>query len=244
MRRSEKIMNKYQPRDFKWRHFHGEVIMQCVRWYCKYGISYRDLEEMMTERGLTIDHTTVYRWVQHYAPELKKRLEWHKKRYASRWHLDETYVKVKGEWKYLYRAIDECGNTIDFYLSHRRNAIAEKRLLKKLINSNPTCDVSVINTDKNPAYNQAIKELKKEGNLAPHVSHLQIKCRNNRLEADHGKLKRLINPVRGFQSMKTAYAPIKGFEVMRMFKKGQFNCWMYVNRNEVSFINEQFGLYS
>ena len=237
-------MNKYQPTDFKWRHFHGEVIMQCVRWYCKYGISYRDLEEMMTERGLTIDHTTVYRWVQHYAPELKKRLEWHKKRYASRWHLDETYVKVKGEWKYLYRAIDECGNTIDFYLSHRRNAIAAKRFLKKLINSNPTCDVSVINTDKNPAYNQAIKELKKEGNLAPHVSHLQIKYRNNRLEADHGKLKRLINPVRGFQSMKTAYATIKGFEVMRMFKKGQFNCWMYGNRNEVSFINEQFGLYS
>ncbi|CDZ76649.1 Transposase IS66 family protein [Legionella massiliensis] len=110
-------MDKYQPRDFKWRHFHGEVIMQCVRWYCKYGISYRDLEEMMKERGLEIAHTTVYRWVQHYAPELKKRLEWYKKRYSNRWHLDETYIRVKGEWKYLYRAIDERGNTIDFYLS-------------------------------------------------------------------------------------------------------------------------------
>jgi len=87
-------MDKYQPADFKWRHFHGEVIMQCVRWYCKYGISYRDLEEMMTERGLTIHHTTVYRWVQHYAPELKKRLEWHKKRYASRWHLYPFNLKV------------------------------------------------------------------------------------------------------------------------------------------------------
>ena len=93
-------------------------------------------------------------------------------------------------------------------------------------------------------YNQAIKELKQEGILSPHVNHLQIKYRNNRLEADHGKLKRLINPARGFQSMKTAYATIKGFEVMRMFKKGQFNCWMYGNRNEISFINEQFGLYS
>ncbi|KTD57000.1 transposase [Legionella santicrucis] len=151
---------------------------------------------------------------------------------------------MKGEWKYLYRAIDERGNTIDFYLSHRRNAIAAKRFLKKLIKSNPTCDVSVINTDKNPAYNQAIKELKQEGNLSPHVSHLQIKYRNNRLEADHGKLKRLINPVRGFYSMKTAYATIKGFEIMRMFKKGQFDIWMYGNRNEVSFINELFGLYS
>ena len=101
-----------------------------------------------------------------------------------------------------------------------------------------------INTDKNPAYGQAIKELKQEGNLASNVRHLQIKYRNNRLEADHGKLKHLINPVRGFQSMKTPYATIKGFEIMRMFKKGQFNMAMYGTRNEVSFINEQFGIYS
>ena len=86
-------MNKYQSIAFKWRHFHGEVIMQCVRWYCKYGISYRDLEEMMTERGLTIDNTTAYRWVQHSAPELKKRLEWYKKRHSSRWHLDESVLQ-------------------------------------------------------------------------------------------------------------------------------------------------------
>ncbi len=145
----------------------------------EYGISYRDLEEMMAERRMTIDHTTVYRWVQHYAPELKKRLDWYKKRYARRWHLDETYIRVKGEWKNLYRAIDEQGNTIDFYLSHRRNTIAAKRFLKKLIKNNPPCDISVINTDKNPTYNQAIQELKQEGHLAPHVRHLQIKYRNN-----------------------------------------------------------------
>ncbi|WP_281175058.1 IS6 family transposase [Legionella massiliensis] len=222
---------------------HSEVVMQCVRWYCKYGISYRDLEEMMLERGLKIDHTTMYRWVLHYAPELKKRREWYKRSYSQRWHLDQTYIRVKGEWKSLYRAIDERGNTIDFYLSHRRNAIAAKRFLKKLIKNNPSCDISIIDTDKNPAYGQAIKELKQEGKLSSHVSHSQIKYRNNRLEADHGKLKRLINPVRGFQSMKTAYATIKGFEVMRMFKKGQFNISMYGNRNEISFINEQVGLY-
>ena len=213
-----------------------------LRWYCKYGISYRDLEEMMVERGFEIDHTTLYRWVQHYAPELKKRLEWHKKRYASRWHLDETYIKIKGEWKYLYRAIDERGNTIDFYLSHRKMQRLPNGSLKNSSRATQTCDISVINTDKNPAYGQAIKELKQEGNLASHVSHLQIKYRNNRLEADHGKLKRLINPVRGFQSMKTAYATIRGFEIMRMFKKGQFNIWMYGNRTEISFINEQFGI--
>ncbi|WP_131784043.1 IS6 family transposase [Legionella gresilensis] len=237
-------MSFKNPSDFKWRHFHGAVILQCVRWYCKYGISYRDLEEMMKERGLKLDHTTIYRWVQQYAPELKKRLDWYKRRYSRRWHLDETYIKVKGDWKYLYRAIDESGNTIDFYLSHRRNALAAKRFLKKLMKNNPTCDISVLNTDKNPAYGQAIKALKKEGHLSAHVQHHQIKYRNNRLEADHGKLKRLINPTLGFQSMKTAYATIKGFEIMRMFKKGQFKSWMYGARNEASFINQQFGIYS
>lgn len=112
-----------------------------------------------------------------------------------------------------------------------------------LIRINSTCDVSVINTYKNPAYSQAIKELKQVGGLCFHVSHLQIKYRNNRLEADHGKLKSLINPVRGCQSMKTAYATIRGFEIMRMFKKGQFNIWIYGNRTEISFINEQFWIY-
>jgi transposase-like protein len=236
-------MASNNPKDFKWRHFHGEIILQCVRWYCKYGVSFRNLEEMMQERGLSIDHTTIYRWVQHYAPELKKKIDWYQKRYSRRWHIDETYVKVKGEWKYLYRALDEHGNTIDFYLSKRRNAKAAKLFLKKLINNNQTCDVQVINTDKNPAYIQAIKELKKEGKLDKNIEHLRIKYRNNKLEADHGKLKQLINPARGFQSMKTAYATIQGFEVMRMFKKGQFNIWIYGNRNEVSFINQLFHIY-
>ncbi|MDF2866962.1 MAG: transposase [Gammaproteobacteria bacterium] len=236
-------MTVKNPCDFKWRHFQGELILQYVRWYCKYGISYRDLAEMMAERGLSVDHTTVYRWVQCHAPELKKRLDWYKKRYSNRWHLDETYIKIKGEWKYLYRAIDENGNTVDFYLSSRRNAKAAKRFLNKLIKNNPTCDMTTINTDKNPAYNQAIREFKQEGILSQQVEYLQIKYRNNRLEADHGKLKRLINPVRGFQSMKTAYATIKGFEVMRMLKKGQFAIWMYGQRNEISFINPLFHIY-
>ncbi len=103
--------------------------------------------------------------------------------------------------------------------------------------------MTFINTDKNPAYGQAIGELKQDGSLSQQVQHYQIKYRNNRLEADHGKLKRLINPVRGFQSMKTAFATIKSFEIMRIFKKGQFKIWRYGARNEVSFINEQFGIY-
>ncbi|SHL68745.1 DDE domain-containing protein [Nitrosospira sp. Nsp11] len=116
--------------DFKWRHFRGELILGCVRWYCKYGISYRDLAEMMLERGLDVDHTTLYRWVQHYAPEMEKRLRWYwKPPMGYSWRMDETYVKVKGEWTYLYRALDKKGHTIDFYLSATRNTQAAKRFL-------------------------------------------------------------------------------------------------------------------
>ncbi|HEV8080631.1 MAG TPA: IS6 family transposase, partial [Chitinophagaceae bacterium] len=112
-----------------------------------------------------------------YAPLLKNKLEWYQKRYSSRWHIDETYIRVKGEWKYLYRAIDERGNTLDFYLSKRRNTKAAKLFLQKLIKRNKDYCPSVINTDKNPAYNQAIQELKQEGLLSENVKYLQIKYR-------------------------------------------------------------------
>ena len=237
-------MQSIKPAAFKWRHFSGDLILQCVRWYCKYGISYRDLEEMLAERGLSVDHTTIYRWIQHYAPELRKRVAWYQKSFSRHWYLDETYIKVRGEWKYLYRAIDENGETLDFYLSHRRNAKAATRFIKKLIKRHKDSFPTVINTDKNPAYLQAIRHLKQDNSLPEHTKHKRIKYNNNQLESDHGKLKRLIKRVSGFQSMKTALATLKGFEVMRMFKKGQFQCWIYGRRNEVSFINELFEIYS
>ncbi len=119
--------------DFKWRHFTGEIILHCVRWYCKYGISYRDLQEMMEERGISVDHTTLYRWVQTYAPEIEKRLRWHRRGgdLDGSWRVDETYIKIKGEWKYLYRAVNARGRTIEFYLSNTRNVSAATIFLKK-----------------------------------------------------------------------------------------------------------------
>lgn len=110
--------------DFKWRHYQGQIILGCVRWYCKYGISYRDLEEMMYERGVEVDHTTLYRWVQHYAPLMEKEIKIFLATdfFGYSWRVDETYIKVKGQWKYLYRAVDTLGNTIDFYLSSTKYA--------------------------------------------------------------------------------------------------------------------------
>ena len=209
--------------DFKGRHFEGEIVLWAVRWYCRYGISYRDLEQMMTERGVSVDHSTIYRWVQRYAPEIEKRLRWHWRRPRSRsWRVDETYVKVRGKWSYLYRAVDKLGNTIDFYLSPTWNTIAAKRFLAKALTGLKDWEQpAVINTDKAPTYAAALAELKAEGKCPKDTQHRQVKYLNNIVEADHGKLKQLIRPVRGFKSMKTAYATIKGFEVMRALRKGQ-----------------------
>ncbi len=209
--------------DFKWRHYQGEIILWAVRWYCCYG-SYRDLEEMMKERGTDVDHSTIYRWAQRYAPEIEKRLRycWRRSGFRRSWRVDETYIKVKGKWVYLYRAVDSDGNTIDFYLSHTRNAKAAKRFLGKVLGGFKEWEKPrVTNTDKAAAYGPAITDLKKARKCPTDTEHRQVKYLNNVVEADHGKLKRLIKPTLGLKSMKSAYATIKGFEVMRALKKNQ-----------------------
>jgi len=180
--------------DFKWRHFQGDVILWAVRWYCRYPISYRDLEEMLAERGISVDHTTIYRWVQCYAPEMEKRLRWFWRRgFDPSWRLDETYVKVRGKWTYLYRAVDKRGDTIDFYLSPTRSAKAAKRFLGKALRGLKHWEKpATLNTDKAPSYGAAITELKREGKLDRETAHRQVKYLNNVIEADHGKLKILI----------------------------------------------------
>ena len=176
--------------DFKWRHFQGDVILWAVRWYCRYPISYRDLEEMLAERGISVDHTTIYRWVQCYAPEMEKRLRWFWRRgFDPSWRLDETYVKVRGKWTYLYRAVDKRGDTIDFYLSPTRSAKAAKRFLGKALRGLKHWEKpATLNTDKAPSYGAAITELKREGKLDRETAHRQVKYLNNVIEADHGKL--------------------------------------------------------
>src|SRR2546421_1807437 len=120
---------------FKWRHFQADIILLCVRWYLRYALSYRDLEEMMAERGLSVDHTTIYRWVQQYAPEIEKRCRPHLKVCNDSWKVDETYIKVKKIWTYLYRAVDSEGNTLEFLLSPTRDAEAAKRFFVKALQS-------------------------------------------------------------------------------------------------------------
>ncbi len=152
-------------------------MLWAVHWYCRYGISYRDLEQMMAERGVRVDHTTIYRWVQTYAPAMEKRLRWQWRRPASgSWRVDETYIKVRGKWTYLYRAVDKFGNTIDFYLSPTRNTKAAKRFLGKALRGLKDWEKPhTINTDKAPTYGAAISELKTEGKCPEETEHRQVK---------------------------------------------------------------------
>ncbi len=212
-------MTKQQP--FKWRHFQADIILLCVRWYLRYSLSYRDLEEMMLERGLHVDHTTIYRWVQDYAQELDKRCRPHLKTCNDSWKGDETYIKVKKEWVYLYRAVDSQGNTLEFFFSATRDSEAAKHFFVKTLTASHTTEPRVINVDKNAAYPKAFNDLKAAGLIAPSCELRQVKYLNNLIEQDHRFIKRLTRPGMGFFSFETAWRTLQGFEVMNMIRKGQ-----------------------
>ncbi len=227
---------------FKRRRFPVEVILPCVRWYCNYGISYRDLAEMMQERGVAVDHTTIFRCVQRYAPEIDKRVRWYLGRRSVSWRSDKTYVRVGGAWKYLFRAVDKAGRLIDFMRSDRRNTHAAHRFLSKALKTMRNWPPVSITTDKLGSYTKAIQRLQRDGRLSDDVMHRTSKYLNNIIEADHGLLKQLIRPARRFQTMKTAYATIKGFELMRMIRRGHCICRKPGTAGEVRFVNKLFGL--
>jgi len=151
---------------FKWRHYLGEIILWCVRWYLRYPLSAAQMAEMTVERGLAISASCVWRWVQSYGPELlDKRCRRHLKPTNKSWRLDETYLKVKGQERFLYRAVDSTGQTIDFFLTAKRNAIAAKRFFRKALAQSGHLQPRVINVDKNRAYPADVHELKQQGTL-------------------------------------------------------------------------------
>jgi transposase-like protein len=227
---------------FKRRRFPVAIILLCVRWYCKYGISSRDLAEMMSERGVAVDPSTIFRWVQRYAPEIEKRVRHYQGARSGSWRVDETYVRVGGKWKYLFRAVDKHGRLIASKLSDRRNTNAAYRFLRRAIKAMCTYPPSSITTDKLASYPKAILRLQNEGLLPKDVVHRTSKYLNNILEADHGALKRVIRPTRGFQTMKTAAATLTGFEIMRMIRRG--HCIGRERRatGEIRLIDQLFGL--
>ncbi len=227
---------------FKWKHYQPEIILLTVRWYLRYSLSFRDLVEMMEERGLLIAHTTIMRWVHQYGPELDERVRRHLKTTNDSWRVDETYVKVKGQWMYLYRAVDSAGNTIDFYLSESRDKEAAKRFFKKALAASHNRIPRVITVDKNPAYPVAIQELEKEDRLPEGIPIRQVKYLNNIVEQDHRFIKKRIRPMLGFKSYETATSILSGVEAMHMMKKGQHHRQVESTQNEVEFIHKLFGI--
>ena len=228
---------------FKWRHFVPDVILLNVRWYCRYALSYRDLEEMMAERGVEVDHSTINRWVLSYAPELDKRVRPHLTLTNDSWRVDETYIQVKGAWKYLYRAVDSRGNTLDFMLSAKRDGRAAARFFRKVLKAEHTQKPRVITVDKNAAYPVAIEALKADETLVAETELRQSKYMNNVIEQDHRNIKRLTKPMMGFGSFHTARQTLRGIEAMSMIRKGQVKGISKGDSvSQAKFIEQLFGI--
>lgn len=228
---------------FKWRHFLPAIIVLNVRWYCRYALSYRDLEEMMAERGVEVDHSTIHRWVLSYAPELDKRVRPYLNPTNDSWRVDETYIEVKGEWKYLYRAVDSMGNTLDFMLSAKRDGKTAARFFRKVLKAPHTQKPRVITVDKNAAYPVTVEALKGDETLAAETELRQSKYMNNIIEQDHRNIKRLTKPMMGFGAFNTARQTLRGIEAMSMIRKGQVKgISKGDNVSQAKFIEALFGM--
>ena len=228
---------------FKGRHYSGEVILLAVRWYLRYPLAYEHVAEMLAERGLAVDASCIWRWVQAYAPELNKRCRPHLKPTNKSYRTDETYIKVKGQDKYLYRAVDSTGQTIEFLLTAKRDTAAAKRFFRKALSSPGNPVPRVINVDKNPAYPAAVERLKAEGALPRRVRLRQCKDLNNIVEQDHRTVKKRVWLAKGYGSFQSAWRTLQGIEAVAMIRKGRVR-WLAQGDpvGQAHFIAELFGI--
>ena len=202
---------------FKGAHFPQDIILMGVRWYVAYPLSYRHVEELMEERGVPVDHATIQRWVVKYSSPLEEAFHRRKRPVGRSWRMDETYVRVKGEWRYLYRAVDKTGQTIDFLLTEHRDTEAALRFLTQAIHRHGVPDKITI--DGSEANAAAIKRYNEEHGTA--IIIRQVKYLNNLVEQDHRAVKRVTRPMLGFKSFGAAQVTLAGIELMHMLKKQQ-----------------------
>jgi transposase, IS6 family len=194
--------------------FPPAVIMLAVRWYLRYGMSYRDVEELLAERGLVVDHVTIYRWVQRFTPELIDAARPSRHVAGDRWFVDETYLKVAGSWVYLYRAIDQHGQVIDVLVSPRRDLEATRRFFARALTAarRPT----EVTTDRAPAYPRVLDE------AVPEACHVVEQYANNPIEADHGRLKAWTRPMRGLKRLRCAQTVCSGHAFVQNLRRGHY----------------------
>jgi len=232
-----------RPALFKGRYFEAEIILLCVRRYLRFSLSLRNLEELMAERNLSVDHVTIWRWVQRYAPELNHRCRPQLRNTNRSWRCDETYLRVAGKWTYLYRAVDSQGDTIDFLLSPQRDAQAAKRFFQKALQAPGHPRPGVINVDGNPSYPNVIRELKRTGELGRRCRCRPVRYLNNVVEQDHRAIKRRVRASQGFRSFHSAWRTIQGIETVNMIRKGQVR-WIPKDDivGQVAFVAGLFGV--
>ena len=211
---------------FKGRQFDQSVILLCVRWYLAYSLSLRDLEEMMAERGIAVDHTTIHRWTVRYALQLLEHFNRRKRSVTGKWHVDETYIKARGQWMYLYRAIDSVGDTVEFWFSEQRDLPSAKRFFRKALARHGRPDRVVI--DGSQTNQEAIVSCditnrlqdRSRRRLKP-IRIRKSKYLNNRIEQDHRRIKRRIRSMLGFKSPASAAIILNGIEMVHMMRKRQ-----------------------
>ena len=204
--------------NFKGMRFPIDVILVCIRWYAVYPLSYRHLEEMMQERGVSVDHSSINRWAIRFLPLIEKMARKHKRPVGGSWRMDETYIKVKGVWKYLYRAVDKQGKTVDFLLAAKRDMAAAKRFFDKAMGANGVPEK--IAMDKSGANKAAVDAINARRSLPILVR--QVKYLNNIVEQDHRVIKRVTRPMLNFKSFHAAGSVLAGIELVHMIRKGQF----------------------
>ena len=195
--------------------FPPDVIVLAVRWYLRFALSYRDVEELLTERGVQVDHVTIYRWVQRFTPLLAEAARPCRHAVGDRWQVDETYVKVAGRWRYVYRAIDQFGQVIDVFVSPQRDAAAARRFFQRAIGTMRIAPVEVV-TDHAPVYPAVLEE------LLPAAWHRTDRYANNHIEADHGRLKSRLRPMRGLKQDRSARIVIAGHGFVQNLRRGHY----------------------
>jgi IS6 family transposase len=194
--------------------FPHELITVAVRWYLRYGLSYRDVEELLAERGVEVDHVTVYRWVQRFTPLFADAARPCRHATGDRWFVDETYVKIAGQWRYLYRAVDQYGQVIDVLLSEQRDTAAARRFFTRAVRHGPA--PVEVTTDKAGPYLRVIDE------LVPAAAHVTEQYTNNRVEADHGRLKARLRPMRGLKRFRSAARIAAGHAFVQNLRRGHY----------------------
>jgi len=204
---------------FKGLHYPLDVMLLCVRWYVAYPLSLRHLEEMMTERGIAVDHSTVHRWAIKLLPLLEKAFRRCKRTVGRSWRMDETYDRIGGEWRYLYRAVDKAGNTVDFLLRARRDKAAAQAYFERAIALNG--DPETVTIDKSGSSLAALKAINAKREIP--IKIRQQKHLNNIVEQDRRAIKRRTRPMMGFKTFRCARIILGGIETMHMIRKGQMN---------------------